>query len=155
MIAKKIPVRETEKYYNIPYYPDGTLHSSGGPKLRTHSARERTDVRSDDRRRRVTTHRTRRLTNGPTRARCCWCLVACTVVSCARYGLFGWRACGHVARRCGLFALCGIRYRRPADSHTTIRQLPPLARAIALLSGLSGVHHNRIVLYISNVRRHH
>jgi len=54
----------------------------GGPKFRTHGARERTDMRSDDRRWRVTTHRARRLTNGPTRARsssCRWCLAACTV----------------------------------------------------------------------------
>jgi len=91
----------------------------GGPKFRTHGARERTDVRSDDRRWRVTTHRARRLTNGPTRARsssCRWCLAACTVA--ARRSV-----CACVRARAALPSLASVRpARRSADRPRTTRR---------------------------------
>jgi len=100
----------------------------GGPKFRTHGARERTDVRSDDRRWRVTTHRARRLTNGPTRARsssCCrWCLAACTVA--ARRSV-----CACVRARAALPSLASVRpARRSADRPRTTRQRRAAAGAL-------------------------
>lgn len=62
----------------------------------------------------MTTHRARRLTNGPTRARCCcWCSAACTTVACAR------------VRRVACVCVCGppafvlLAYGSAALAHTS------------------------------------